>query len=142
MRWLERLRGWLDRHADPSQRLLLCGDYNVAPEDRDVHDPAAWAGKIHCSPEEREALRHVTAWGLHDVFRHHHPEGGLYSWWDYRGVSFFQTRGLRIDHIFATQGLLERSTSSEIDRETRKGPNASDHAPVLATFDLATSPPG
>jgi exodeoxyribonuclease-3 len=136
LRWLGRLRAWLDRHADPSQPLLLCGDYNVAPEDRDVHDPAAWAGQIHCSEPEREALRHVVDWGLRDVFRHHHPEGGLYSWWDYRGVSFFKNRGLRIDHIFATGGLAERSVSSEIDREARKGQNASDHAPVSAVFDL------
>jgi len=133
--WLARLRAWLDRAVDPGQPFLLCGDFNVAPEDRDVHDPAAWAGKIHCSEPERAALRQVLGWGLVDVFRRHHEEGDHYSWWDYRGVSFFKNRGLRIDHIFASASMAARSRGCEIDREARKGQNASDHAPVYATFD-------
>jgi exodeoxyribonuclease-3 len=134
--WYQRLRGWLERTADPARPLILCGDYNVAPEDRDVHDPAAWAGQIHCSEPERAALRNVVDWGLVDTFRRHHAEAGRYSWWDYRGVSFFKDRGLRIDHIYATAALAERCTASTIDRDARKGQNASDHAPVMSSFDL------
>lgn len=132
--WLARLRAWLDRTSSPSQPVILCGDMNVAPEDRDVHDPAAWAGQVLCSPSERAALRHVLDWGLEDVFRHHVPDGGHYSWWDYRGVSFFRNHGLRIDHVFATRSLMARSTRCEIDRNERKGQNPSDHAPVIAEF--------
>jgi exodeoxyribonuclease-3 len=134
--WYQRLRGWLERTSAPDRPLILCGDWNVAPEDRDVHDPAAWAGQIHCSEPERAALANVVAWGLVDTFRRHHQDGGFYSWWDYRGVSFFKNRGLRIDHIYATAGLAERCTASLIDRDARKGQNASDHAPVMSTFAL------
>jgi exodeoxyribonuclease III len=134
--WYGRLRSWLERNADPAQMLVLCGDYNVAPEDIDVHDPAAWAGQIHCSEPERAAWRNLVAWGLVDTFRRHNTEGNQYSWWDYRGVSFFKNRGLRIDHLLATESLAARSTSCVIDREARKGQNASDHAPVTATFDV------
>lgn len=129
--WFERLRRYLDRR-DPQEALALLGDMNVAPEDRDVHDPAAWRGKIHCSEPERQALAHVVAWGMRDVFRDHHSEAGFYSWWDYRGVSLFKNLGLRIDHIFATPSLADRVTGCTIDREARKGANASDHAPVIA----------
>jgi exodeoxyribonuclease-3 len=134
LEWLARLRRWLDAHADAKAPLALCGDYNVAPEDRDIHDPAKWEGAVLCTPEERAALANVRAWGLDDVFRRHHPEGGKFSWWDYRGVAFFKDQGLRIDHIWATPALAERSTACEIDRLARKGQNASDHAPVIATF--------
>jgi exodeoxyribonuclease III len=134
LEWLARLRRWLDRHADPAAPLALCGDFNVAPEDRDIHDPEAWAGQVLCSADERAALAEVRAWGLDDVYRRHHPEGGRYSWWDYRGMSFFKDRGLRIDHVWATAPLAARSTACEIDRDARKGQNASDHAPVIATF--------
>jgi exodeoxyribonuclease-3 len=133
--WYQRLRSWLERTSSPDRPLILCGDWNVAPEDRDVHDPAAWAGQIHCSDPERAALADVVAWGLVDTFRRHHADGGFYSWWDYRGVSFFKNRGLRIDHIYATAGLAERCTASLIDRDARKGQNASDHAPVMSTFE-------
>jgi len=134
--WYRRLRAWLERTSDPSRPLILCGDYNVAPHDIDVHDPAAWAGKVHCSQPERDALQNVVDWGLVDTFRQHHAEGGLYSWWDYRGISFFKNRGLRIDHVLATRPLADRCTESWIDRDARKGQNASDHAPVMSTFDL------
>jgi exodeoxyribonuclease III len=134
--WLGRLRAWLAAHADPATPVLLCGDFNVAPDDLDVHDPVAWAGAIHCSEPERAALRDVTGWGLIDTHRKHHPDGRLYSWWDYRGVSFFKDRGLRIDHIFATAPFADACRSCDIDREARKGQNASDHAPVVAVFDV------
>lgn len=132
--WYKRLRAYLDRTATPSQRLVVCGDTNVTADDRDVWSPAAWAGKIHCSPREREALAEVVAFGLVDLFRKHNPDGGVYSWWDYRGIAFFKNQGLRIDHILATPPVAERCTACTIDRNARKGQDASDHAPVIATF--------
>lgn len=134
LRWLRRLRQYLDRTATPSAKLILCGDMNVALDDRDVWSPAHWAGKIHCSAQERAALSEVTAFGLVDVFRTLHPEGGVYSWWDYRGVSLFKNQGLRIDYVFATTGLAKQCTACAIDREARKGQDASDHAPVVVTW--------
>ena len=133
--WLARLRRWLERTCDPERPLILCGDFNVAPEDRDVHDPAAWAGQVLCSEAERAALRQVVAWGpLVDVFRQHHVEGELFSWWDYRGVALFKNRGLRIDHHWVTPSLAQRCSACDIDKQARKGQDASDHAPVVATF--------
>lgn len=134
LRWFERLRGWLDRHADPVTRLALCGDYNVAPDDLDVKNPASWAETTLCHPEARAALARVADWGLVDVVRHHHPEGGVFSWWDYRMLGFPKNDGLRIDHVFATRSLAERSTSAGVDRNARKGQKPSDHAPVWAEF--------
>ena len=132
--WFERLRAYLDRTAKPTDPLVVCGDMNVTADDRDVWSPEQWKDRIHCSPAERDALGHLREFGLHDVFRTHHPEGGVYSWWDYRGVSFFKDQGLRIDHILATAPLAERCTACTIDRTARKGHDASDHAPVIATF--------
>jgi exodeoxyribonuclease-3 len=132
--WLRRWRAWLATHAEASQPLVLCGDLNVAPEDRDVHDPDAWRNQVLCHPDERAALAEVRRWGLVDVFRQLHPEPGLYSWWDYRQLSFPKNRGLRIDHILCTQGMAARCRSVVIDREARKGETPSDHAPVIAEF--------
>jgi len=134
LEWMARLRRWLDAHVDPSSAFALCGDYNVAPEDRDIHDPAKWENAVLCTPEERAALAHIKAFGLDDVYRKHHAEGGRFTWWDYRGVAFFKDYGLRIDHIWATPVLAARAVSCEIDKLARKGQNASDHAPVTATF--------
>ena len=133
LRWMERLRAHLAPAiaARPDAPLVLCGDFNVAPEDRDVHDPAAWEGKIHCSEPERAALRAVAALGLGDAFRQVRPEPGLYSWWDYRMLAFPKGRGLRIDHVLATAPVLARVTSAHIDRDERKGKQPSDHAPVV-----------
>jgi exodeoxyribonuclease-3 len=132
--WYGRLRRYLDRTATPATKLVLVGDMNVTADDRDVWSPAQWAGKIHCSPEERAALAEVVAFGLVDVFRVHNPEGGVYSWWDYRGVSFFKNQGLRIDFIFATKPVADTCTACVVDRDARKGQDASDHAPVIATL--------
>lgn len=132
--WLRRLRALLDRTARPDQPLVVCGDMNVAPDDRDVWSPEKWKEQIHCSTPERAALAEVLDFGLVDVFRKLHGDEKLYSWWDYRGVSFFKDQGLRIDHIFATPPLAERCTSCTIDRAARKGQDASDHAPVIALF--------
>jgi exodeoxyribonuclease-3 len=134
LEWFRRLRRYLDRTATPSSRIVVCGDMNVTADDRDVWSPEKWAGHIHCTPEERAALAEVIAFGLVDLFRAKHPDGGVYSWWDYRGVAFFKNQGLRIDHILATALVAERCTACTIDRNARKGQDASDHAPVVATF--------
>ncbi len=135
LKWLKRLSQYLATHADKTKPLLLMGDFNVAPEDRDVHDPKAWEGMILFSEPEKAALRKVCEFGLQDTFRRHHPEPGLYSWWDYRMLSFPKNKGLRIDFILATQPAMEVCTAASIDREERKGQTPSDHAPVIAEFD-------
>jgi exodeoxyribonuclease-3 len=132
--WFSRLRRYLDRHSDPNGFLALCGDFNVAPEPRDVCDPQAWEDTVLFHPQARAALQKLCAWGLVDALRLHHSEGGLYSWWDYRQLAFPKNQGLRIDHILVTQSFAGRCTSARIDREARKGQGASDHAPVLASF--------
>jgi exodeoxyribonuclease-3 len=134
LEWLDRLRRFLERTADRSAPVLLCGDMNVAPEPADVHDPAQWEGKTLFHPDERAALGRVSAWGLTDAFRRHHPEPGRYSWWDYRQLAFPRNQGLRIDHVFVSAPLLARCTACDIDRDARKGKQPSDHAPVIAAF--------
>lgn len=134
--WLDRLRRHLGDTCDPAAPLVVCGDFNVAPEDRDVWDVSRLHGATHVSPPEREALAALKAWGLEDVFRRRHDEDRLYSWWDYRAGDFHQHRGLRIDLILATESLAERTTFALIDRFARKGKAPSDHAPLLADFDL------
>jgi len=134
--WLDRLRRMLDREADASAPLVLCGDFNIAPDDRDVWDPAAFVGETHVSEPEREALRHLEDWGLVDVFRRHYDADGLFSWWDYRAGNFHKGKGMRIDLVLATSSLAERSTSALIDRNARKGKQPSDHAPVIVDFDV------
>ncbi len=137
LRWLAELRRWLDARFRPEQSLALCGDFNVAPEDRDVHDPERWAETVLCHPKAREALEEVRRFGFVDAFRRHHEEGGLYTWWDYRGGAFWKNHGLRIDHVWATRPLAARSVAAHIDRDERKGKGASDHVPLVVDFDLA-----
>jgi exodeoxyribonuclease-3 len=132
LRWLERLRAYFARHgARADAPWILCGDMNVAPDDRDVYDPARWGDDVLCSQPERAGLRAAIDWGMADAFRHLEPAGGHYSWWDYRGVAFFRNQGLRIDHIYATPPVLARVRACSIDRAERKGAQPSDHAPVL-----------
>lgn len=130
LEWMRRLRDWLDGRFDPGEPLALCGDFNVAPDDLDVHMPAAWANTVLCHDDVREALERIRQFGLVDVFRKHNPEGHVYSWWDYRQGAFRKNEGLRIDHVFATEPLAERSVGAAVDRDERKGKGASDHAPV------------
>lgn len=134
--WMGRLRAYLERGYSPSKPLVLCGDFNVAPDETDVARPMAWAESVLCHGDSRAALEKILAWGLVDVFRQHHPEGGLYSWWDYQRLAFPKNDGLRIDHIYATQPLADRCVRAEIDRQERKGPKPSDHAPVIAVFEI------
>jgi exodeoxyribonuclease III len=116
--------------------LVVCGDFNVAPEDADVHDPALWRGAIMCSDGERAVFQQLCDAGLTDTLRFHHKESGLFSWWDYRMLSFPKNRGLRIDAILASKLLATKCTDAGIDREMRKGKEPSDHAPVWAEFNL------
>jgi len=136
LEWLSRLRSMLDSHFESGNPILLCGDFNIAPEDRDVHDPALWEGKILCSEQEREALGRISDWGFIDVVRKHRTESGLFSWWDYRGGGFRRNHGLRIDHLWATEPLATRSIDAWIDRIPRAMEKPSDHAPVVAEFDI------
>jgi exodeoxyribonuclease-3 len=114
--------------------LALLGDYNIAPEDRDVHDPAAWVGCVHVSPEERSALRGIMDIGLLDTFRQFEQPEKSFSWWDYRQGAFRRNNGLRIDLILAHQALSRRLLACRIDVEPRRSERASDHTPVLASF--------
>ena len=137
--WLARLRGYLERTAVPDQLLVVCGDFNIAPEDRDVARPDEWRNSVLCHEEARAALRHLVAWGLRDTIRLHHSGDGPYSWWDYRMLGFAKGNGLRIDHILATTPLAARCTDAWVVRDERKGKQPSDHAPVVALFDHPTS---
>ncbi len=136
LQWYERLRRYLDSHCDRNQLVVLCGDFNVAPEPRDVHDPALWQGHTMFTAKERGALKRVCDFGLVDTFRKHHSEEGRFSWWDYRMLAFPKNRGLRIDHLYATKPLADKCTAADIDREARKGLQPSDHAPVWAEFKM------
>ncbi len=138
LEWMRRLRAYLERCYSPSDSLVVCGDFNVAVDDKDVARPEQWAESVLCHSDARAALEEVRAWGLVDVFRKHHPDGGVYSWWDYRMLAFPKHNGLRIDHIFATESLAARSTAARIDRDERKGKKPSDHAPVICEFTSPT----
>lgn len=129
--WMSRLRQHLDASCSPTDDVVVAGDFNIAPEDRDVYDMAAFEGATHVSQPERDALAHVNAFGMEDTYRRFHDEAGLYSWWDYRNGSFHKGHGMRIDLLLATKSVAERSVSSEVDRNARKGEKPSDHAPVL-----------
>lgn len=132
--WIYRLRSLLNDLAAPGDLLAVCGDFNVAPGDGDVHDPDRWRGQLLCSQPERTAFEDLLEWGLVDVLRHHHPGPGPFTWWDYRGGAFHRDWGLRIDHVLATKPLAERCAAVETHRDERKGERPSDHVPVVATF--------
>lgn len=136
LEWLGRLKAWLSRECSKDAPVVLCGDFNIAPHDRDVARPDEWKETVLCHEEGRRALEDLLAWGLVDVVRQHHAGPGPYSWWDYRQLAFPKGNGLRIDHLFATAPLAERCTAARVDREERKGKLPSDHAPVIAEFSL------
>ena len=135
--WLERLRAWLEAQLAAHEHLLVVGDFNIAPEDRDVHDPAAWEGSVHVSAPEREALAKITSLGLEDLFRRFEQPKNAWSWWDYRMNSFRRDLGLRIDLMLASPALAARCTECTIDRGPRAWERPSDHVPVTATFDIS-----
>jgi exodeoxyribonuclease-3 len=134
--WLARLRAHLDTACDPNAPVLVCGDFNIAPEDRDVWDVNAVHGATHVSEPERAALAELKEWGLVDVFRRHFEDAGLYSWWDYRAGNFHKHLGMRIDLMLTTKTLADRSRWALIDRNARKGKSPSDHAPLIVDFDV------
>ncbi|MGC6516340.1 MAG: exodeoxyribonuclease III [Myxococcota bacterium] len=136
LKWYRRLRAELDAHEPRDQRLLLCGDMNVAPSDGDCHDPFEAEGKILFSEPERAALSHLTAWGMQDAYRKKNPFGGDFSWWDYRGNGFRYNQGFRIDHIYCSEALMKTCTAVDVDTTPRGWDRPSDHTPVVATFDL------
>lgn len=130
--WLGRLRAWLERSASPDEPLVLAGDFNVAPEDRDVARPDEWRDSVLCHAEARGALRAIVDWGLVDTVRLHHDGDGPYTWWDYRMLGFPKNNGLRIDHVLVTEPLGRGCRNAYVVRDERKGKQPSDHAPVVA----------
>lgn len=139
LEWLKRLKDHLAAQHQPAEPLVICGDFNVAIDDRDVFDPDAHRGQILCSDAERAAMAELMAFGLVDLHRQFTQEGGIYTWWDYRNLGFQKNRGFRIDLFLATQTLASRCLSVEIDRAERKGAKPSDHAPVRATFSYGAA---
>lgn len=131
LRWLEAMHGWLQAELAKYPKLALLGDYNIAPEDRDVHDPKAWEGQVLVSPPERAAFAGLQALGLQDAFRLFEQEDKSFSWWDYRMAGFRRNLGLRIDHILLTQPLAAQAVSCIIDKAPRKLERPSDHTPVM-----------
>lgn len=136
LEWLAALRRHLDASADPAGLVAVCGDFNVAPTDDDLYDPAAFVGATHVSPEERKALGEIMGFGLEDAFRRVYPdERRLFTWWDYRAGDFHSGRGMRIDLALMSRPLADRVSYALVDRNARKGKLPSDHAPMLIDID-------
>lgn len=135
--WLARLRDYVATELAAHPRLALVGDFNIAPDDRDVHDPAKWAGQVLVSPAERAAYQELLALGLEDVFRRFEQPEATFSWWDYRMGGFRRNHGLRIDLVLASAALAADCLSSHVEREPRTWERPSDHAPVVAAFKPA-----
>jgi exodeoxyribonuclease-3 len=132
--WLEKVTQYIREQIQHFPNYVVLGDFNIAPDDRDVYEPELWHEKILCSTPEREALNKIFDLGLRDTFRLFTQKEGSYSWWDYRTAGFRRNAGLRIDLILASESLSQRCLSSEIDKEPRGWKRPSDHAPVNATF--------
>jgi len=136
LHWLSTMDGWIADQYSPTDPLVVCGDFNVAPDDRDVWDPNAFAGSTHVTEPERKAITRLHEWGFEDTFRRVYPDQDrLYTYWDYRAGDFHQHRGMRIDHVLATRPVADRVTWAVVDRNARKGSGPSDHAPLIV--DLA-----
>lgn len=133
--WMARLERHLADRYRPDQPFALCGDFNVAPEDRDVARPEEWSASVLCHPDARQALARIGGWGLVDTIRLHEQGPGPFSWWDYRMLAFPRGNGLRIDHLFVTEPVARRCTRGWVERNERKGKLPSDHAPVLIELD-------
>ncbi len=134
--WFGRLRAHLDANHSPEEKLVILGDFNVAPTDIDVWSPAAFEGGTHVSQPERDALQRLKDWGLVDTLRERYPQDQIYSFWDYRNGDFHKRRGVRIDFLLSTPALAQHCSADLIDRNARKGTKPSDHAPVMGVFDL------
>jgi exodeoxyribonuclease-3 len=136
LRWFAALHGYVVAELARHPQLVVLGDFNVAPEDRDVHDPKAWEGSVHVSPPERAALQQLLGAGLADCFRLFEQPEKSYSWWDYRMMAFRRNAGLRIDLILASTVLARKCGECHIDKAPRKLERPSDHTPVVASFDI------
>jgi exodeoxyribonuclease-3 len=136
LRWLAALRDYVAAELERRPNLVVLGDFNIAPEDRDVHDPKAWEGSVHVSEPERAAFRALVATGLEDCFRRFEQPDRSYSWWDYRMMAFRRNAGLRIDLVLASSTLVQKCDACHIDKEPRRLERPSDHAPVVASFDI------
>lgn len=136
MRWLNALNTWLADELIKYPKLVLLGDYNIAPEDRDCHDPAAWVGQILVSPQEREHFQKLLQLGLHDSFRLFEQADKSFSWWDYRMMGFRRNFGMRIDHILVSDALKPACIAATIDKTPRKLERPSDHTPVILELGL------
>ena len=136
LRWLAAVRDFLEAEHARHPHLVVLGDFNIAPDDRDVHDPAAWGQDVLCSPPERAALQAIAALGLHDSFRLVQPDGGHYSWWDYRQGAFRRNMGLRIDLILVSDALRPQLRAAAIDTAPRRWERPSDHTPVTLELQL------
>ena len=134
--WLASLREFLQSELAEHDKIVVLGDFNIAPADEDVHDPEKWGDAILCSPLERQALAALTELGLVDVFRKFEQPEKTFSWWDYRAAGFRRNAGLRIDLILASEAMAKRCTASYVDKEPRAWERPSDHAPVVADFDV------
>jgi len=134
LRWLDALHAWIQTELTTHPQLVLMGDFNIAPEDRDVHDPAAWAGQVLCTPEERARFTALLGIGLIDAFRLFEQAPRSWTWWDYRNLAFRRNQGLRIDHILVSESLRAQVQACAIDKLPRKNERPSDHAPVMVTL--------
>jgi exodeoxyribonuclease III len=134
MQWLDALHAWIAAELAAHPKLVLLGDFNIAPEDRDVYDPVAWKDQIHCTPEERAQFARLLALGLHDAFRLFEQPPKSWSWWDYRNLAFRRNQGLRIDHILVSDALKPAVAACTIDKLPRKNERPSDHAPVVVSL--------
>lgn len=137
--WLEKITPFIQQQLTLYSKVAVVGDFNIAPEDRDVHDPAEWEGSVLVSPPEREAFRQLVDFGLYDSFRNFVQDERSFSWWDYRAAAFRRNRGLRIDHILLSKELNDLCKQSVIDKEPRKAERPSDHAPIWVELDFNIS---
>jgi len=132
--WLQKVTQWLALELQQHEQVIVLGDFNIAPDDRDVHDPESWRGKILCSEAERKALQDIYALGLADTFRLFDQQEQVFSWWDYRMNAFRRKLGLRIDLLLASASMATKCQASYVDIEPRRQERPSDHAPVIAEF--------
>jgi exodeoxyribonuclease-3 len=135
LHWLEQVSRWISREMQEHEKVVVLGDFNIAPDDRDVHDPESWKDKILCSVPEREALQHILDMGLSDTFRLFEQEEKTWSWWDYRMAAFRRNMGLRIDLVLASGAMAKNCSAAYIDKEPRRQERPSDHTPVIAEFN-------
>jgi len=136
LNWLENLKNFLQEELKKYPKIIILGDFNIAPDDLDVHDPLAWEGQVLCSVPEREAFRHILKLGFHDCFRMRTPTEQVFTWWDYRMNALKRNRGLRIDHILASDAIASACTNCFVDKTPRLWERPSDHAPVIAEFNF------